>query len=145
LPSLSNSFTAVIDSKSGVDEVNTRDRIAWAKEAGDSHAPKAPKYANEKTMVDGVKFASKAEARRYQELCLLCKAGKIRSLVLQPRWPLTIKGELICTYIADFEYYDVEQKKWIVEDVKGWATPVYKLKAKLMHAIHGILVQEITN
>jgi hypothetical protein len=101
------------------------------------------KYHNKATIVDGIRFASKAEAGRYQELCLLAKARKIRSLTRQTSWPLTIKGELICTYISDFEYYDIEKSRWVVEDVKGYATPEYKLKAKMMQAVHGITIVEI--
>jgi hypothetical protein len=31
----------------------------------------------------------------------------------------------------------------VVEDVKGFKTPVYRLKKKLMLAVHGIIVVEI--
>lgn len=109
------------------------------------------KYRNIKTVVDGIKFDSKAEARRYSELKLLEKAGEINKLELQPRFDIKVNGTKICTYVADFAYeedktdgyfgFTVSNKR--VEDVKGIKTPVYNLKKKLMKAIHGIDIKEV--
>lgn len=93
--------------------------------------------------VDGILFASKREARRYSELSLLAKAGKIKYGGRQPKFRLEVNGELICTYIADFQYLDLEKQEVITEDVKGHKTAEYKLKKKLMHAIYGIEIQEV--
>ena len=41
---------------------------------------KPGKYGNKKTVVDGITFASKKEARRYGELILLQKGGLISRL-----------------------------------------------------------------
>jgi hypothetical protein len=101
------------------------------------------KYHAIPTEVDGVRFASRMEARRYRELRLLEQAGAIEKLTLQRRHTIRVNGVLICAYVSDFEYRDVVTGRWIVEDVKGKATPVYKLKAKLMRAVHGIEVQEV--
>ena len=87
-------------------------------------------------------FASKAEGKRYSELKLLELGGVITDLKLQPRYKLTIGDSTICTYIADFSFH--ERGKFIVEDVKGVRTDVFKLKRKLMKAIHGIDITEIT-
>ena len=93
------------------------------------------KYGNRKTVVDGIKFDSKAEAERYRELKLMEQAGIITDLQLQPKFPLiptfrkngqTFRG---ITYIADFAY--TENGRKVVEDVKGFKTAVYKLKRKL--------------
>ena len=46
------------------------------------------KYRNIKTEVDGIKFDSKREAQRYQELKLLEKGGVISNLELQPKFEL---------------------------------------------------------
>lgn len=100
------------------------------------------KYRNELTEVDGVTFASKAEARRYGELKLLEYAGEIYGLILQPRFVLEVNGVKITTYVADFEYRDREDRR-TVEDVKGVRTTVYKLKKKLMYAVYGIEVTEV--
>jgi hypothetical protein len=82
------------------------------------------------------------EARSYQELRMLERAGEISNLKLQTRWPLVVNGVKVCEYRPDFEYD--EGGRHVVEDVKGKATPVFRLKAKLMRAIHGVTVLETT-
>ena len=102
---------------------------------------KAPKYLNRKTTVDGITFDSAKEARRYGELKLLERAGQITGLEIQPSFRLVVNNCLICTYRADFTYQDAAKAR-IVEDCKGYATPVYKLKKKLMLAVHGVQILE---
>lgn len=101
------------------------------------------KYSNVKTEVDGILFDSKAEARRYGELKLLKESGAITHLQLQPKFPIAVNGEKICTYIADFSYHDTESGQWKIEDVKGMVTPIYRLKKKLVKAIHKITITEV--
>jgi ribosomal protein L25 (general stress protein Ctc) len=124
------------------------------------------KYRAVPTVVDGIRFASKREAKRYQDLKLLERAGQIAGLVYdkkQLRWPLAVNGELICTYEADFSYWvhvdgktlkviirgniietaDVGKVRKVIEDSKGFKTPAYRLKRKLMKAIHGIEIKEV--
>lgn len=91
------------------------------------------KFNAKPTIVDSIRFASKAEARRYSELKDLERAGLIKGLVLQPRIKLEVNGKSVCTYVADFSYY--ENGKEVLEDVKGHPTDVYKLKRKLLLAI----------
>ena len=98
------------------------------------------KYRSVKTEVNGIKFDSKKEAARYQQLKLLERAGQISYLELQPRFDLIVNGTNCGFYKADFRYQ--ENGKVVVEDVKGMKTPVYNLKKKLMRAIHGIEVYE---
>jgi hypothetical protein len=97
------------------------------------------KYKNVPTEVDGIRFASKREAFRYCELKLLEKAGEIMHLELQPRYPLTVNGLHVCTYVADFEYWDlsVPEGRPVTEDAKGVRTRDFINKAKLFHAIYG--------
>lgn len=103
---------------------------------GRAVAAKRPnKYRNTPVVHDGIRFASKAEGKRYLELKLLERAGKITNLRLQERIPLAAHGRKICTYVADFAYW-VELEP-VVEDVKGMLTPEFKLKAKLFHAQFG--------
>lgn len=96
------------------------------------------KYNAKKTVINGIKFDSKREAARYCELVLLKKAHKIKELELQPKFELQSKykkgGKTIraINYIADFKYYDVDKGEYVVEDVKGMKTEVYKLKKKLV-------------
>lgn len=101
------------------------------------------KYSAKKTEVDGIMFASKAEAHRYGELKILKSAGEITDLVLQPRFDIDVNGKRICFYKADFQYFDVKKQKKIIEDVKGMINPYYRLKRKLTEAVHGIEIVEI--
>lgn len=93
------------------------------------------KYRNKKVQVDMYVFDSIAESRRYKELKLLEKAGKIQNLELQPHFLLQEafkkNGRTFrkIEYIADFKY--TENGRTIVEDVKGIQTDVFKLKHKL--------------
>jgi len=100
-----------------------------------------PKYGNKKTVVDGITFDSKWESQRYLYLKSLEKAERIKNLNLQPKFLITVNGQKICAYIADFEY-DKEHANgdWehIIEDAKGVETPEFKLKKKLMKAVHNI-------
>jgi len=105
----------------------------------------ASKYRNVRTEVDGIKFASKAEARRWAELNLLLRARAIANLRRQERFNLDVGGHHVCVYVADFTYNDCANHGcYTVEDVKGGpATDTYRLKKELMLAIHGIEIKEI--
>lgn len=99
---------------------------------------KKNKYKNEITYYKDIRFSSKKEMQRYKELKLMESANLIKDLELQEKFLLqegyTNKaGKKIrpIYYIADFSYYDIEKKEYIVEDVKGIRTDVYKLKKKI--------------
>lgn len=104
---------------------------------------RAGKFNNQRVTIDGQTFASKREAKRYTELMLLQKIGKIYDVQTQPRFPIVVEGKLICTYVGDFAY-EMDGTR-IVEDVKSapTKTPVYRLKKKLMRAVHGIDISEV--
>lgn len=118
---------------------------------------KTNKYHNvkaQRTMPNGTvrTFQSIHEARRYDELVLLLKAGQIKDLRLQQTFTLqesyvTAEGEVVrgIVYKADFVYWMDFSGKWmrIVEDAKGVKTEGYKIKKKLMHDKLGITVQEV--
>lgn len=101
-----------------------------------------PKYHNSKTVIDGIRFDSKKEAKRYLELKILEKAGVIKDLRRQVPYVIINKSRYgrAIKYVADFVYY--EGDKLVVEDVKGVRTPVYKLKKRLMAERFGIEVKE---
>ena len=99
------------------------------------------KYGNVRVTVDGHNFDSKREARRYGELKLLQKAGKISALEVHPRYDIHVNDEKVCAYVADFAYKTFDGK--VVEDVKGVRTAIYRLKKKLMFAVHGIAIAEV--
>ena len=123
------------------------------------------KYNNKKVMVDGIKFDSKKEAKRYQELKMLEQAGHITDLKRQAKYVLIPaqyepsgeictkgkekgkpkKGKLLereCAYYADF-VYSTKGGELVVEDTKGMRTPDYIIKRKLMLYVHGIRIVEV--
>lgn len=123
---------------------------------------KRNKYQNIKTNVNGIEFDSRKEARRYQELLLLQRAGVILNLEMQVQFelvpaqyevvkrygkngqelkPQTRMVERAVNYIADFVYE--ENGKKVVEDTKGVKTKDYIIKRKLMLYTHGIRVKEV--
>ena len=99
------------------------------------------KYKAKKTKVDGITFDSKREAGRYLDLKTLEMHKRIRDLKLQPCFPFKYDDKVMFKYYADFEYY--ENDEYIVEDVKGVKTPVYKLKKKLIEAQYKIRIIEV--
>jgi hypothetical protein len=118
------------------------------------------KYGAKKATVGDEEFDSRREARRYQELLLLQRAGMISGLRRQERYeiipehrePDTVgprggrkKGKVIEKaryYVADFVYYDARTRELVVEDCKGYKTDVYRLKKALMFDRYGIRVKE---
>ena len=109
------------------------------------------KYHSKKLVVDGITFDSEREARRYGELMALRLAGEIRDLELQKSFELIpaqrdSAGRVIeraVRYKADFYYYDVRRRCFVVEDTKGVRTDEYLIKRKLMLYVHGIRIKEI--
>lgn len=120
------------------------------------------KYGNTKAAVDGIFFDSKKEARRYAELKMLLRAGKITDLEIQkpfelipaqyepvPRYGKNGKRlkdgqrciEKSCVYKADFVY--MQDGVQVVEDTKGMRTTDYIIKRKLMLWVHGIRIREL--
>ncbi len=95
------------------------------------------KYRNVPTEIDGIRFASKREAKRYSQLKLLERAGEIKALRLQPRYPLAVNGMHVATYVADFEYVESGTGRLVTEDSKGVRTRDFINKAKLFHALYG--------
>lgn len=104
---------------------------------------KRSKHNSIKCEVDGIKFDSKKEARRYKELLILQLAGNIKDLKLQQSFSLLVNQIEVCRYVADFVYFDNEKGKQVVEDVKGFKTRMYILKKKLMKAVYGIEILEV--
>lgn len=129
---------------------------------------RANKYYAEKVTIDGETFDSRKEARRWQELQLLLRAGKIYDLRRQVKFELIPaqfesyprygkKGQRLkdgqtcveqaCNYYADFVY--LEDGHLVVEDVKGYKDPrsvpyaKFVIKRKLMLWIHGIKIREV--
>lgn len=106
---------------------------------------KRSKYGSVKTVVDGITFHSKKEAARWMQLRLLERAGEIVDLEHQVKYPLVVNGQLVCSYICDFRYAWKHGGGQVVEDVKSGPTKTreYRIKRKLMKAIHQVEIQEV--
>ncbi len=116
------------------------------------------KYHNKKVVHNGMTFDSQKEYRRFCELSLLERAGKISDLRRQVKYvlipaqyePDTVgkrggvkRGKLLereVSYVADFVYE--QDGMLVVEDSKGFRTADYKLKRKMMLYFYGIRIKE---
>lgn len=109
------------------------------------------KYNAKVTEVDGIVFASKAEAAYYNRLKILKKAGEIKDFEMQVKFTLmdrfyhptktrksgepSVVGAI--TYTPDFIVEENDGSKHVI-DVKGHRTPIFNLKAKLFMRQYGI-------
>lgn len=108
------------------------------------------KYGNTKTMVNGIKYDSRKEAKRASELEMQERLGLITNLerqkkfVLQPSFKFAGHTIREISYVADFVY--MENGTQVVEDVKSPITrknPVYLIKKKMLMYVHGIEIKEV--
>ena len=106
---------------------------------------KSLKYKNRPCMVDGIRFDSRAEAKRWAELKVLERAGQITGLERQMTFRLVVDNVLICKYVADFCYRERREHqktgRWqdVSEDQKSPATArnaAYRIKIKLARALY---------
>lgn len=121
---------------------------------------KESKYHNQPETRGRLRFDSRKEARRYDELLALLRAGKIRDLKLQRQFTLqesyiTPEGERVraIKYVADFTYErptlpdQTGTVHWlpVVEDVKSRATKtdLYEMKKKLLRERFNLTITEV--
>lgn len=90
------------------------------------------------TTVDGIRFQSKREARRYEALVLARKAGLVVFFLMQTRFDLPGKTK----YYADFVVFWSDGTVTI-EDVKGHKTETYKIKKRQVEELYPIKITEI--
>ena len=137
--------------------------MAKLSERCDTDVNRSRKYHNQPDTRGELRFDSRKEAQRFDELMLLLKAGRIRDLKLQPQFTLqesfvTPEGERVraIRYVADFSYEQQAKHTscnvagavvWtkIVEDVKSSATRTaqYKLKRKMFREKYGFDITEV--
>lgn len=113
----------------------------------DSKLQKQNKYKNKHVEYHGIKFDSKKEGAYYLKLKTMEELGIIKDLKLQVKFELQpsfkFNGKTIraINYIADFTYYD-ENNKYHIVDTKGVKTEVYKIKKKMMQ-YKGYEIEEV--
>lgn len=89
---------------------------------------KKHKYGAEKTSHAGYSFASKGEARLFDELKLREAAGEISDIQVQDTFYLTAAR---IKYIADYSYTDCATGQRIAAEYKGFETPEWRIKRRL--------------
>jgi len=112
-------------------------------------ASKRNKYSAQPTVVDGIRFDSKREAKRWGELRLLEQAGKIADLKRQVAIYLQgVEGPLLTRtgrrmrITVDFAYLDLATGLIVYEDAKGKPTRDYEVR-RANAAASGIDIREV--
>jgi len=108
------------------------------------------KYRSKTTIIDGIRFDSKKEAEYYRFLLMSKNAIELEDRVigieLQPRFDIIVNNVNIGFYKADFKVTYANNSVKVI-DVKGYkkgaAYSMFRLKKKLVEAIHNIEVIEI--
>lgn len=96
------------------------------------------KYLSHKTVVDGITFDSKDEAKYYEALKIRKYRGEIQNFELQPKFTLVQgfkksgKTYRAITYTPDFVIYHNDNSEEYV-DVKGMTTQQGELRIKLFN------------
>lgn len=96
------------------------------------------KYLSHKTVVDGITFDSKDEAKYYEALKIRKYRGEIENFELQPKFTLVEgfkkdhKTYRAITYTPDFVIYHKDGSEEYV-DVKGMTTQQGELRIKLFN------------
>jgi hypothetical protein len=108
-------------------------------------ASKGTKYNNTRitksTIWGEVTFDSIGEYNCYLSLLPEYEMGKY-AMRRQVKYPIEVNGVKITTYVADF-VLDYDDGSTRVIDFKGVETDSFKLKKKLMEAVHGIKIELI--
>lgn len=117
---------ANVDTARAVLGANGAAAIAQALASTSTSTPPAQnKYFAIATVVDGIRFPSKREARRYEVLKQLQRAGQVLFFLRQV--PLHLPGGTV--YRLDFLVFWADGRiTW--EDAKGRATQVFKVKKR---------------
>lgn len=110
---------------------------------------KPSKYRNKPQVVDGVRFDSKREANRWQELLILQRTGRITRLERQVVYVLAPKVKLLdderarpaLRMVIDFRYWEGDQM--VLEDAKGDVDPAWRIKQHLLKTVHGLDVRKV--
>jgi len=107
------------------------------------------KYGARKVVVDGLKFDSMREAKRWLALRQDERNGEISGLERQVKYVLAPsvklagekKAKAALRYFADFRYLDLMTGATVVEDAKGRQTEAFRIKRHLMKSVHNIDVR----
>ena len=100
------------------------------------------KYGAIATVVDNIKFPTKKEARHYQILNQMLRAGLIKSFKMQVKYEIfpgyiDTKGKKIrsINYVSDFDITTLENEVHVC-DSKGMETQMFKVKSKMFGYVY---------
>lgn len=97
------------------------------------------KYGARRATYDGVSYHSKREAEYAMRLDQLktarLKKERVQEWKRQVRIPLDVNGRHVCDWVCDFEVTYADGRVELVE-VKGFATPEWRLKERLFRALY---------
>lgn len=96
------------------------------------------KFKAKPTELDGIKFSSKKEAKYYSELKLAQKSKELVFFLRQV--PFYLPGGV--KYVCDFQEFWADGTVRFV-DVKGFKTPQYKAKKKMVQSLYPIEILEV--
>lgn len=88
--------------------------------------------------LDGIKFPSKKEAKRYRELKTLQELGEVLFFLRQVPFHLEAGVKYVCDFLVFWTNGEVS-----IEDVKGIKTDMYILKKKMVEATYPVTITEI--
>lgn len=94
------------------------------------------KFNAKPTERDGIRFDSKKEARYYDDLKSLQKAGHIIFFLRQV--PFDLPGNV--RYRVDFQIFEADGTVRFV-DVKGMQTPEFKMKKKQVETLYPVEIE----
>ena len=96
------------------------------------------KFNARSSTYNGISFRSKKEGARYLELLIMQKAGDVVFFLMQV--PFRLAGGV--KYVVDFVVFwgngDIT-----FEDVKGYKTPMYLTKKKMVEDLYPIQIKEM--
>ena len=96
------------------------------------------KFYAKPTISDGIKFASKKEARYYETLKLRVRAGEVIMFLRQT--PFHLPGNV--TYRVDFQEFLADGNIKFI-DVKGMQTKDFIMKKKMVEALYPVTIDVV--
>lgn len=96
------------------------------------------KFKAQVSYSDGIRFSSKKERKRYDELKFLQEQGEVLFFLRQVPFHLQGGVKYICDFMVFWKNNDID-----FEDVKGFKTDMYKVKKKFVETIYPINIKEI--
>lgn len=106
-------------------------REHFAQQRGGKRPKRGHKYNAEPTVVDGIRFPSKLQAKHYGTVRMMLAGKLISGYEMEVTFPINAGPDIKMSYRADWVLYYPDGRKVIV-DSKGYETREFKQKWKAM-------------